>query len=161
MILVVALLFQLPLLLGFILLIYHSFPYCQSYLLLHKVETLRWVSKHNKIGLTTSIEWLLIAFWALRRKLAVKMVRHRQLDSHNTDFLAQISTRQLYGSEFEFFRRNDRGVHMPLGQNTHLQEHYENPSHLSNRTTPSSEPENRTPGGTRKRVPIAVCLISL
>lgn len=49
---------------------------------------------------------------------------------------------------------------MPLGQNTHLQEHYENASHLSNRTTPSSEPENRTPGDTRKRVPVAVWLSS-
>lgn len=87
MILAVALLFQLPLLLGFILLIYHSFLYCQSYLLLHKLETLRWVSKHSKIGSATSIEWLLIALWALRRELAVKMVRHRQIDSHNTDFL--------------------------------------------------------------------------
>ena len=49
---------------------------------------------------------------------------------------------------------------MPLGQNTHLQEHYENASHLSNRTTPSSEGESRTAGGTRKRVPVAVCYLS-
>ncbi|KEF57095.1 uncharacterized protein A1O9_07285 [Exophiala aquamarina CBS 119918] len=44
---------------------------------------------------------------------------------------------------------------MPLGQNTHLPEHYDTASHLSNRTTPSSEGESRTAGGTRKRVPVA------
>jgi len=63
----------------------------------------------------------------------------------------------MYNADLEFFRRNDRGTHMPLSQNPHITEHYDTTGHLSRRTTPSSEADNRTPGGPRKRVPVAVC----
>ncbi|KAI1620967.1 hypothetical protein EDD37DRAFT_140042 [Exophiala viscosa] len=66
-----------------------------------------------------------------------------------------ISTRQMYNADLEFFRRNDRGTHMPLSQNPHISDHYDTTGHLSRRTTPSSEADNRTPGGARKRVPVA------
>ncbi|KIW19155.1 hypothetical protein PV08_03448 [Exophiala spinifera] len=66
-----------------------------------------------------------------------------------------ISTRPLYNSNLEFFRRSDRGDHMPLSQIHHIQDYHEGPGHLSNRTTPSSEPDNRSTGGQRKRVPVA------
>lgn len=64
-------------------------------------------------------------------------------------------TRPLY-SDVEFFRRADRGAHMPLSQSPHIHDQYETGSHLSNRTTPSSESDSRAPGGSRKRVPVAV-----
>ncbi|EXJ61983.1 hypothetical protein A1O7_02415 [Cladophialophora yegresii CBS 114405] len=63
-------------------------------------------------------------------------------------------TRPLY-SDLEFFRRTDRGVHMPLSQSSHVHDQYETGSHLSSRTTPSSEPDSRTSTGSRKRVPVA------
>jgi hypothetical protein len=47
---------------------------------------------------------------------------------------------------------------MPLSQNRHIPDHYETPGHLSSRTTPSSEPDSRTASGSRKRVPVAVCV---
>lgn len=50
---------------------------------------------------------------------------------------------------------------MPLSQNAHIQDQYETGSHMSSRTTPSSEPDNRSANGSRKRVPVAVCLQAL
>ncbi|EHY57280.1 hypothetical protein ABEF95_008339 [Exophiala dermatitidis] len=64
-----------------------------------------------------------------------------------------ISTR-LYNPDIEFFRRNDRGFGMPLTQHPH-QDQYETGSHISSRTTPSSEIEQRAISGSRKRVPVA------
>lgn len=46
---------------------------------------------------------------------------------------------------------------MPLSQIHHVQDYHDVSGHLSNRTTPSSEPDNRASGGLRKRVPVAVC----
>jgi hypothetical protein len=60
--------------------------------------------------------------------------------------------------DLEFFRRTERGVHMPLSQTSHVHDQYETGSHLSSRTTPSSEPDSRAPSGSRKRVPVAVRL---
>ncbi len=75
--------------------------------------------------------------------------------------VSQISTRHMYNTDLEFFRRNDRGIPMSLGQNPHIPDQYETSSHLSSRTTPSSEPDSRTSSGARKRVPVAVCLSTL
>ncbi|KIW88102.1 uncharacterized protein Z519_11212 [Cladophialophora bantiana CBS 173.52] len=44
---------------------------------------------------------------------------------------------------------------MPLSQTSHIHDQYETGSHLSSRTTPTSEPENRATSGSRKRVPVA------
>ena len=45
---------------------------------------------------------------------------------------------------------------MPLSQSPHIHDQYETGSHLSSRTTPSSESDSRAPNGSRKRVPVAV-----
>ncbi|KIX07692.1 uncharacterized protein Z518_02346 [Rhinocladiella mackenziei CBS 650.93] len=68
--------------------------------------------------------------------------------------VSDISTRQYYSSDLEFFRRNDRGIPIPLSQSSHIPDQYETSSHLSSRTTPS-ETENRATSGSRKRVPVA------
>jgi len=47
---------------------------------------------------------------------------------------------------------------MPLSQTRHIPDHYETPGHLSSRTTPSSERDSRSASGSRKRVPVAVCV---
>ncbi|OQV06060.1 Fungal Zn2-Cys6 binuclear cluster domain-containing protein [Cladophialophora immunda] len=47
---------------------------------------------------------------------------------------------------------------MALSQSSHIHDQYETGGHLSSRTTPTSEPDSRATSGSRKRVPVAVCI---